>query len=142
MAFETLARRDAASQMPHFLYRQFDAGGVLLYVGVTRNVKKRMTEHGSSHWKGRIHRVEVEEHPNREKALYAEKMAIMKERPEFNSIWKPSAPPVPGVTMTAAQRKAKERQAKREAGLVLVEFWVPKRLLSDVKDAVSEVVSE
>lgn len=33
----------------------------------------------------------------------------------------------------ANERKAKERQAKREAGLVPVEVWVPKDKVDDLK---------
>ena len=37
----------------------------------------------------------------------------------------------------ANERKAKERQAKRDAGLVRVEVWVPRDMVEVVKQAVA-----
>lgn len=38
----------------------------------------------------------------------------------------------------ASERKAKERQAKRDAGLVRVEVWVPRDMVEVVKQAVAQ----
>ena len=40
----------------------------------------------------------------------------------------------------ASERKAKERQAKRDAGLVRVEVWVPRDMVDVVKRLVSQKV--
>jgi predicted GIY-YIG superfamily endonuclease len=127
--------------MPHFVYRQFDADGKLLYVGTTSNVKKRMIEHGASPWMSRVHRFTVEEFPDREKALYAEKLAVMNERPECNTVWRPNLAE-DGEAMTVAQRKAKERKAKRDAGLVPVEIWVPASKVAAIKAIAAQMVAE
>ncbi len=37
----------------------------------------------------------------------------------------------------ASERKAKERQAKRDAGLVRVEVWVPRDMVAEVKALVA-----
>ena len=40
----------------------------------------------------------------------------------------------------ANERKAKERQAKRDAGLVRVEVWVPRNMADYIKHRVAEIV--
>lgn len=41
----------------------------------------------------------------------------------------------------AAERKAKERQAKREAGLVRVEVWVPRDKVAEIKAVAAQMVA-
>jgi len=77
----------------HFVYRCFDAEDVLLYVGCTRDVTKRMYAHRSgkstskaSRWLSvTMSRVEVDgPHPGRDAGREAERAAIQAERPLFN----------------------------------------------------------
>ena len=42
----------------------------------------------------------------------------------------------------ANERKAKERQAKRDAGLVRVEVWVPREMVETVKQAVADYLDQ
>lgn len=42
----------------------------------------------------------------------------------------------------ASERKAKERQAKRDAGLVRVEVWVPREMVETVKQAVADYLDQ
>lgn len=42
----------------------------------------------------------------------------------------------------ASERKAKERQAKRDAGLVRVEVWVPRDMVETVKQAVADQLDQ
>lgn len=42
----------------------------------------------------------------------------------------------------ANERKAKERQAKRDAGLVRVEIWVPRDKLVELKAFVAKLLRE
>lgn len=73
------------------LYRHFGAGGVLLYVGITVNAKRRLAEHKRrSRWAYAIERVTVEEFPNQASAQLAEKIAIEEERPLYNKVRAPS----------------------------------------------------
>lgn len=44
--------------------------------------------------------------------------------------------------MTDATRKQRERDKRRAAGLVRLEFWVPAAAADDVKQAVAEVMAE
>jgi len=70
------------------LYRQRDAAGYLLYVGVSCSPADRMHQHASqSHWAGEIATVSVEYFPTRDEALAAERSAIACERPRHNTAW-------------------------------------------------------
>lgn len=67
------------------LYRHFDADGVLLYVGITGNPKRRLYEHKCrSRWAEQIDRVTVKWMPDLATARDAERIAIAKEGPLFN----------------------------------------------------------
>lgn len=75
----------------HFLYRCYDADGILLYIGCTNNVKRRLAAHrtGSakaSRWlAARIASHEVEGPlPGRDAARDAERNAIRNEQPVLN----------------------------------------------------------
>jgi len=69
------------------LYRHFDQGGRLLYVGATSNPLQRLTNHKyAASWFDRIARIEIERHPTLEAALAAEAKAIKTEKPEFNIV--------------------------------------------------------
>lgn len=66
------------------LYRHFDVQGRLLYIGISLNAMARLIDHRQSHWYGDIFRVEIEHHKSRPHALYAEALAIMREKPLHN----------------------------------------------------------
>lgn len=66
------------------LYRHFDAAGGLLYVGISKDAGRRISEHSKSDWFDAVERVEVEFYPTRDAALAAEKTAIRTERPAHN----------------------------------------------------------
>lgn len=42
--------------------------------------------------------------------------------------------------MTPAERKAKERQRRKEAGEILIQQWVPAHKAQAVKDAIAEAM--
>lgn len=74
---------DAGQQT--FLYRYFDAEGVLLYVGITSDIETRGSDHArSSKWHYLSKSRTVEEFGTREEALAAECTAIEAENPKFN----------------------------------------------------------
>jgi hypothetical protein len=76
------------------LYRQFDAAGELLYVGISRSAMARLGQHLSvSPWAEYITTVKIETLPSREEALAAERVAIQTEHPKFNI--KHNKPPKP-----------------------------------------------
>lgn len=69
------------------LYRHFDDGGQLLYVGISLNAIGRLVQHRqSSHWANQIAKMTVEYYPTRTEALAAEVKAIREERPLHNIV--------------------------------------------------------
>jgi hypothetical protein len=68
------------------LYRYFDADWNLLYVGISFSSLVRLAQHRSTDvWFQRVTRIEIERFDRREEAEEAERKAIRRERPEFNS---------------------------------------------------------
>jgi hypothetical protein len=68
------------------LYRHFDVDGRLLYVGISRSSKVRLSRHRRSHWFGEIVRIEIERYPTRQAAEAAEIAAIRLEKPLYNVV--------------------------------------------------------
>lgn len=85
--------------LPHVVYEVW-AGDVCLYVGMTFNLKGRMSCHRSrSNWALFPHEVRVSEYPNRPEAEFAEAKRIYELRPA-NNLRVPARMPTawPGVT--------------------------------------------
>lgn len=68
------------------LYRHFDENEVLLYVGISKNAIIRLIAHEKSKWFEKISIITIENFKTREMAERAERRAIKKENPLFNSI--------------------------------------------------------
>lgn len=67
------------------LYRHFDAGGALLYVGISKCALGRLEGHRSeAGWYDQIATVTIEWHPDRATAEQAERTAIRDETPLHN----------------------------------------------------------
>lgn len=66
------------------LYRFFDAGGALLYVGKTVNPWQRLTAHGRTLVRGTTATITLERFATDEELAAAEARAIYVEQPEFN----------------------------------------------------------
>lgn len=67
------------------LYRHFDANGALLYIGVSLNALKRLSQHQNlSPWFASISNVTIETFETKQEALLAERHAIERENPKFN----------------------------------------------------------
>lgn len=74
--------------MNHHLYRHFDKDNTLLYVGTSLSALARLQQHKSaSPWFAEIAVVQVESFRAREEAITAERAAIEKERPKYNTKW-------------------------------------------------------
>ena len=72
-------------EAPTALYRFFDADGDLLYVGITRNLNLRLTQHAADKpWWASVARKTLVWYPSRSDAAHAEGKAIREERPQFN----------------------------------------------------------
>jgi hypothetical protein len=69
-----------------FLYRHFEPGGDLLYVGITLSFEKRTIAHmRQANWRDQIFMIVIEPFATREEALAAEREVIRTEFPKFNS---------------------------------------------------------
>lgn len=67
------------------VYRLYDADGALLYVGVARSPRERLSDHAyRKPWWPQVARKTIEWHPDRETALEAEARAIHTEHPVHN----------------------------------------------------------
>ena len=67
------------------LYRHFDEGERLLYVGISFGAYHRYQAHlRQSHWANSVARIEIERFPNRKAAQKAETVAIKTEMPLHN----------------------------------------------------------
>lgn len=68
------------------VYRAFDDRGLLLYVGCTGDLARRLAQHrAASIWHQFMDHVEMDWHDDRDDALAAEAAAIRTERPFFNA---------------------------------------------------------
>lgn len=78
-----MTRRDL-SDLPHYVYRYYDADDQPLYIGCTYHLEQREREHSRRFWFSRVARREFAEYPSRAEGLAAEKKAIEAEKPEIN----------------------------------------------------------
>ena len=69
----------------HYVYRLWDDTGALLYVGISKTLVNRLTQHDESQpWAAEVASVTAKRYPTREKARAAEIEAIQKENPRYN----------------------------------------------------------
>lgn len=66
------------------LYRCYDAGGRLLYVGIAADAERRMIQHERDHWHGAIGAIDIALYPDWRPAKDAETEAIKTEWPLWN----------------------------------------------------------
>lgn len=92
------------------LYRAYDAGGALLYVGISLSWAKRLKDHEVQEWLHQVSTVTLEHFSNRDDAQLAERSAIKSERPIHNVIYNRPAPRRT-VSEAAVKRKAREQEA-------------------------------
>lgn len=79
-----------AQQHTFDLYRFYDAGGRLLYVGISLSTVQRMMQHCDTQpWWPQVTRAEFEHltTTNRREAERAERRAVIVERPVHNIVW-------------------------------------------------------
>ena len=71
--------------MSAVVYRHFDAGGALLYVGMSLNFYARLMQHNyGTTWIKQVSRVEIEHFATKDDAVIAERNAIFREKPKHN----------------------------------------------------------
>ena len=83
IAYGGAAREAGVELEPNWLYRLYDDGGRLLYIGITRNLEARLRSHRRRLGDLLAHHT-VEQYPDRATALQAEARAIEEEYPAFN----------------------------------------------------------
>lgn len=68
-----------------YVYLMYDADNVLLYVGITDNIKRRLRGHyKDKHWIDDVVRVSYETYDTREDAKFMERRFICLYRPKYN----------------------------------------------------------
>ena len=72
------------TNVPHFVYRYYDADDHPLYIGCTVDIRRREQAHAQKHWWPLVARREVEEFRDRICGQEAEQVAIERESPLFN----------------------------------------------------------
>ena len=82
--------------LPTALYRFYAAGGRLLYIGITDDLRARLAAHEArKSWWPEVRRTTVEWHTTRQEALAAEAAAIRAECPVHNITHAVPAKPLP-----------------------------------------------
>ena len=116
---------------PTALYRMYDKGGLLLYVGISVNPPGRFAAHArGSHWFGSVANITVEWCPSRRDAEIAEITAIATENPQHNK--SRPRPPRFGPKRPAQRRRRQQRPVvvASRPGVAERDLWVsaPRRL--------------
>jgi len=69
----------------HETYRAYNSDGQCLYVGMSSNALRRVTDHAYlSGWYGEVSRIEIDRHDSHESALAHEKLLIASAQPRWN----------------------------------------------------------
>lgn len=80
---------NAAAAEPNVLYRFFAADDTLLYIGITKDLGKRLRSHNrSKDWFREVAYIRLEHFDSRTEAEQAEILAIRAERPAWNIIYR------------------------------------------------------
>jgi predicted GIY-YIG superfamily endonuclease len=81
----TISAMELGDETPTALYRLYDAEGVLLYIGISGDLKARFARHAARKpWWPQVARKTVEWHLTRTGAAKTEDAAIKAERPKHN----------------------------------------------------------
>ncbi len=115
------------------LYRHFDAGGALLYVGIALSPTYRLSSHrASSVWAQSIAHVTMEWFETREEAIKAEKLAIETERPAHNIVHnRPSGGPASTARATVPEVPHIVHSKEELAVCFRVGYAVVQRMIAD-----------
>ena len=115
---------------PTAIYRFYDADDVLLYVGITNNIKRRWSEHAATKkWWPDVARRTAEWLDSREQADAAEEAAVQNENPLYNWQYAGRVPDgmafseLPGQTSGRTYWRARPRAAQQDRRH-LTDLWV------------------
>ncbi|MGV9226433.1 GntR family transcriptional regulator [Streptomyces albogriseolus] len=99
------------------LYKLYNEEDALLYVGVTNNTRVRWAKHATDKaWWGEVSRQEITWYADRISALAAEKEAIQRDQPRYNSEHIAPAAPTVDETDWGYQAIAEDLTARIERG--------------------------
>lgn len=97
--------------MTGYVYRAFDAHGVLLYVGTSAQPSQRFSQHKrDSDWWFEVRTITLEVFPTPEDARAAETVAIRIEAPRYNISCPGGAPDLEGARRRREGREAVQRE--------------------------------
>jgi hypothetical protein len=117
-----------AEQEETVLYRHFDKDGRLLYVGISLNELLRIRQHKSTApWWRDVSNITVERHGTKSEALIAERLAIEKERPLYNTAVLPRSRPT-----SRTRQKTTNRRLTRVRFCERVSLTLPKGTLARI----------
>jgi predicted GIY-YIG superfamily endonuclease len=74
----------ALEDMPHYVYRYYDADGQALYIGCTFDVARRERQHRYKEWFPLVARRVIDQFPNKFAGRSAEEVWIQREQPIHN----------------------------------------------------------
>jgi predicted GIY-YIG superfamily endonuclease len=81
----TAASPESEASAPAWLYRFYDGDGAVLYIGITKNLGARFSDHArNSTWWDEARNVTVQWHPDWDAADAAETAAVRAEQPRHN----------------------------------------------------------
>ena len=123
---------DDLNSVPHAVYRIYDAGDQLLYVGISWNVDRRMNAHEhKAPWVGEYDHETLTWYDTRGEALAAETEAIKSEQPTYNVTH--NRPPSSHTIRTTVDLTPElHRALKRWAADTAATLDVPRLSLADV----------
>lgn len=79
------------------LYRIYGPQNVLIYVGITNDYDKRMSQHSEKFWWREVRRITTAKYSTRKDAAIAETAAIRDEAPKYNRTHAATTPPRPHI---------------------------------------------
>lgn len=119
-----------------FVYKCFDSAGVLIYVGQSKSVMARLSQHQYlAEWFSAVQKIEAEAYESAKEAKEAEALLIRGHRPKFNVAMNPTPLPkirpdvaTDGISLEAITRLLKDSgktvvQVCREAGVTRQTFY-------------------
>lgn len=110
--------------MKTYLYRYWDENSVLLYVGISSNAIRRLTEHKSTAgWFDVARSVTIAQFDTREGAMAAEAAAIRDEKPLHNKSNAPDRPKHRPVLEDTREGHVSQKELLRRTGMNKVQLW-------------------
>lgn len=96
--------------MIHHVYRYFDKGGTVIYVGVSKNMELRnITHKGQDAWFKHVYKIESQPYTNKRIAHKVEAALIKELQPLYNCTLRKNRPRVKGLTVVLPLTEHQEK---------------------------------